>query len=75
MYHQLRHAEPILLARGEIQITDDSLAAAWMTTSGQQVPGAAMCQLPQNLLADRCHFIEFTCRTDQFTYLLLFFRG
>ncbi len=75
MYHQLRHAEPMLLFRGEIQIADDSLAPAWMTIGGQQVPGAAMCQLPQNLLTDRCYFVEFTCRTDQFTYLLLFFPG
>ena len=75
MHHQLRHAEPILLSRGEVKITDDSLAAARMTTSGQQVLGAAMRQLPQNLLADRCHFIELTRRTDEFPYLLLLLRG
>jgi hypothetical protein len=30
-----------------------------------------MRQLPQNLLADGYHFIEFGCHADEFTYLLL----
>jgi len=30
-----------------------------------------MCQLPQNLLADRCDFIELTRHGDEFTYLPL----
>jgi len=75
MHHQLRHAESIFLPRRKIQITDDSLAgAAGITAGGQQVPGAPMCQFPQNLLTDRCHFIEFCCHADEFTYLLLLLR-
>ena len=76
MHHQLRHAEPIFLPRRKIQITDDSVAAAaGITAGGYQVPGAPMCQLPQNLLTDRCHFIEFRRHADEFTYLLLLLRG
>jgi len=76
MHHQLRHAEPIFLPRRKIQITDDSVAAAaGITAGGQQVPGAPMCQLPQNLLTDRCYFIEFRRHADEFTYLLLLLRG
>ncbi len=49
--------------------------AARIGFGGQQVFGALMCQLAQNLLADGCHFIEFSCRADEFAYLLLLLRG
>jgi len=71
MHHQLRHGEAIFLPRSKIQITDDLSAAAWIATGSQQVRGASMRQLPQNLLADGCHFVEFGCHADEFTYLLL----
>ncbi len=78
MHHQLRHGEPVLLPRRKIQITNDplvSLAAAWIGTGGQQVLGALMCQLPQNLLANGCYVIELCCGADEFTYLLLLLCG
>ena len=34
-----------------------------------------MRQLPQNLLADGRHRIEFSCDADEFTYLLLLLCG
>ena len=75
MHHQLRHGEAIFLPRSKIQITDDLFAAARIATGGQQVLGASIRQLPQNLLADGCHFIEFGCHADEFTYLLLLLCG
>ena len=33
--------------------------------------GAVIRQLPQNLFTDGCHQIEFSCRSDEFAYLLL----
>src|SRR5580693_8390805 len=32
-------------------------------------------QITDDLLADGCHFIEFGCHADEFTYLLLLLRG
>ena len=75
MHHQLRHGGRILLPWRKVQVTDDSFAAGWIATDGQQVLGALICQLPQNLLADGCHLIELPCHADEFTYLLLFFCG
>jgi len=78
VHHQLRHAEPIFLPRRKIQVTNYplvSLAATGIMAGGQQVPGAPMRQLPQNLLTDRYHFIEFRRHADEFTYLLLLLRG
>lgn len=75
MYNQLCHAGPILLSRRQIQIADDFLAGtARRRTDGQQVLGASMGQLPQDLLTDRCNVVEFSCRGDKFTYLLLLLR-
>ena len=79
MHHQLRHGEPVVLPRRKIQVANDPrvsvVAAAWIGTGGQQMLGAMMCQLPQNLLANGCHVVELCCCADEFTYLLLLPRG
>jgi hypothetical protein len=76
VHDKLRHAECILLRRGEIQITDDCLAAAsWARTSNQEMLSPALPKLPQNLLTYRCHSIKFACCRGEFTYLLLLLRG
>ena len=76
MHHQLRHGEPVFLPWSKIQIADDPIIpAAWIGTGGQQVLGALMCQLAQNLLADGCHAVELRCGADKFTYLLLLVSG
>ncbi len=56
VHHQLRHRGPILRLGGQIQIAEDLLAAC---VGGQQMLGAVMRQLAQNLLTDGCHPIEF----------------
>ena len=72
MYHQLRHAGSIFGPRGEVQVTDGLLAGPVRVRTGdQQVVGTVMRQLAQNLLTDGCHLVEFTCRADEFAYLLL----
>jgi hypothetical protein len=72
MHHQFRHRRPTVVPAGQIQIADDFLAAGTRVgTGGQQVVGAVVRQLPQNLLTDGCHQIKFGCRSDEFANLLL----
>jgi hypothetical protein len=75
MHHQLRHAEAIVLSPRKIQVADDVFAAAGGIAIGsKQVLSALMRQLPQNLLANGLHPIEFSSDTDEFTYLPLLIR-
>ena len=66
MHHQFRHPGLIVVPCGQIQIANDFPAVG-----AQEVFGAVICQLPQNLFTDRRHQIEFSCCSDQFAYLLL----
>ena len=68
MHDQLCHCRPVLPVRGQVQIAEDLLATF---ISGQQMSGAVVRQLAQDLLTDGCDRIEFGCGSDEFTDMAL----
>jgi hypothetical protein len=66
MHHQFRHPGPIVVPCSQIQIADDLPAV-----STQEVFGAVIRQLSQNLFTYGSDQIECSCRGDEFAYLLL----